>query len=161
MSRKRQGATVFERGSNHDQFLAFDPSPEMVLDEMQKNIEQKTLSELELSLLHYDSKTRRGEPKNELTLSLAFHLSLPPGWVVTYSRPIGDVLDFLATSSRDDGRRTRRTWCGDISDFRRQCIHNDPDTLKRTISWFLEHHEPCPDFAWIPYEEAVLDSDDS
>ena len=107
------------------------------------------------------AKTRQSEPKSELTLSLAFHRCLPPGWVVTYSRPIDDVLDFLATSNRDDGRLTRRTWCGDISDFRRQCIHNDPDILKRTISWFLEHYGPCPDFAWIPYEQAILDPDDS
>lgn len=161
MSRTRHGTIVFERGSNHDQFLACDPTPEIVLEEMQKNIEQKSLSELELSLLHYESKTRRGEPKSELTLSLAFHRCLPPGWVVTYSRPIDDVLDFLATSNRDDARLTRRTWCGDISDFRRQCIHNDPDILRRAISWFLEHYGPCPDFAWIPYEEAVLDLDDS
>lgn len=71
---------MFKRGSNHDEFLACDPIPEIVLEEMQKNIEQKSLSELELSLLHYESKNtaKRAEERTDAESRIP---SLPAAWL--------------------------------------------------------------------------------
>lgn len=154
---------VLERGNGRDRVMGVNPSLEVVMNLVEVIQSENGMSgPPDLVLKYFDATSTHAKPQSILYLMLAFHTIQRPNWLVNYSVPqVNGTSLILAAKKPFDTNYERRTCCGVISEYRHECMIKDRELLRRAVSWFLEHHGPCPELTWIPYDDAVQDADNT
>ncbi|MGL4463159.1 MAG: hypothetical protein ACRC1K_13505 [Planctomycetia bacterium] len=143
--------------------IVTNPTTEAVFDAMSAAFKENGLEgPPELALQFYPFGDPETSSNCSLQMMLAFHPTLSTTWIVYYSAPkIRGSARLLAVSDASSEQFERRTCCGTVSEYRRECLISDHVVLRAAIEYFIDQHSMCEALEWIPYDVAVRDVDNS